>query len=945
MTCEAVGELLLDYIEGELTSEQACSVKAHLDDCRACAAKYREMRALVGDLGVARSAEQSAWNSSQSRSRPIQPTVLAAHTRLGDFEILEELGRGGMGVVYRARQISLNRIVALKLLSAGLVQSERSVSRFTREAQAAGRLHHTNIVPIYAQGHEGDYFYYAMELVEGESLDQVLRRERESSSEGRETDEREAAEGTTWLLRSPTVLLRSAVSTIRLSRITHRLGPARDYKRIVRLAAGVAEGLHHAHEQGVVHRDIKPQNLLLGPDDELHITDFGLARVLDEPGLTRSTEMVGTPAYMSPEQITGPSTTIDRRTDVYSLGVTLYVMLTLRRPFQGETYEQTIHQILKREPRPPRRIDPRIPMDLETICLRAMEKEPRRRFPTAGEMAHDLRRYAEGFPIASRPVGPLGKAVRWTRRHPWRAGVMATSAVLVVVIPLLLSFFSTTANGEIDKAEAVLLDDYREWERARGKLSWVSRVGSDRYRRKFVEAFAHIRTEPKKSIELLEGLLEERPGDVDAHYLLAWAYVRRGYTQGVEMWADAERHIGLGDACRHPPDVEPSAAGWFFRAQAVWGSGPEEAVDSFDQALKAAGREGFTFTQAMLHQGRAMNQIMYSWRARDPLLAISYYEKAVGQLEIAADLQPGKAYPRYLLSITHYLAAEIYEAEGKTEAAERAYAGSLSAAIDAQNVQPTSPRGYAAEADYYESVGDYRSAIAAWNRYDDESILKTNSDWSERYAYQMRLHFWRGEHAEAEQMCAKRYGPPTGYDRRQNYDADDSFYEALIAASADDWDRAEEVLKTGVELAREHPEYVLRLHSAYRLIGRPPPAGLLPDETCSECRLSPGWTPEWLNVLTGYVRGDVDWSSLEAAAREGTERRDDERLRLAGAFFFRGVRELTDGRSEQALTSLKAACDQYDNENYCFRAKFLLIKLREDEGWPGWLGVNGAASP
>ena len=209
----------------------------------------------------------------------------------------------------------------------------------------------------------------------------------------------------------------------------------------------------------------------------------------------------------------------------------------------------------------------------------------------------------------------------------------------------------------------------------------------------------------------------------------------------------------------------------------------------------------------------------------------------------------------------------------------------------------------------------------------------------------MRLHFWRGEHAEAEQMCAKRYGPPTGYDRRQNYDADDSFYEALIAASADDWDRAEEVLKTGVELAREHPEYVLRLHGAYRLIGRPPPAGLLPDETCSECRLSPGWTPEWLGALTGYARGDVDWSALEAAAREGTERRDDERLRLAGAFFFRGVRELADGRREQALTNLEAACDQYDNENYCFRAKFLLIKLREDEGWPGWLGVDDAPSP
>ncbi len=320
MTCETVAELLLDYVEGELAADQTRLVSEHLEQCPACAARYRETRALVGDLGAARGAEQSAWDSQRTRPLPARPAALENHSRLGDFEILEELGRGGMGVVYRARQVSLNRIVALKLLSAGLVQSERSVARFMREAQAAARLHHTNIVPIYAQGREGDYFYYAMELVEGESLDQVLRREMRSSVGQAQTVKLEAPQApqaATRPLSSATAVLRSAVSTARLSRISHRLGPARDFKRIVRLMTGVAEGLHHAHEQGVVHRDVKPQNLLLGPDDELHITDFGLARMLDEPGLTRSTEMVGTPSFIATEQITWPSTAIYRRADVY----------------------------------------------------------------------------------------------------------------------------------------------------------------------------------------------------------------------------------------------------------------------------------------------------------------------------------------------------------------------------------------------------------------------------------------------------------------------------------------------------------------------------------------------------------------------------------------------------------------------------------------------------
>ncbi len=929
MTCETVGQLLLDYVEGELPAAQAQSVTAHLDQCPACAAKCRETRAVVGDLGAARSVEERAWGSAASRGHPAPPASLEPHTRIGDFEILGEIGRGGMGVVYRARQVSLNRIVALKMLSAGLVQSERSVSRFAREAQAAARLHHTNIVPVYAQGREGGYFYYAMELIAGDSLDKVLREQREEAEDKtRALSNHELEEAPTRRLRSATGLLRSAISSVRLSGVTRRVRRPRDYKRIARLIAAVAEGLHHAHEQGVVHRDIKPQNLLFGGDDQLHITDFGLARIRDEPGLTLSTEMVGTPAYMAREQIVGGGTGVDRRTDVYALGVTLYEMLTLERPFRGETYEETINQVLNREPRPPRKLDPHIPADLETICLRAMEKEPHRRFPTAAEMARDLRRYAEDYPIVSRRVGPAGKAVRWVRRHPAWTSAAGAAVLVVVLAPLFWRFFNATAAAQIDAALNVLLDDYRESGRALAELGWAARLVGDRQRYDLVQAFAHVRTDPERSIEILGRLVADLPNNADAHCLLAWAYARRVQTQGVEMWADTQRHIALADGL----ETEPTAAGWFFRGQAVWGLDPREAEKTFDRAIEARD----SFTQAILHQCRAMNQIMYSFRDD------SYYQKALGRLETVARSQPAKAYPRYLLSIAHLLAAETHQAAGESEEAETAYARCLAQAREAQKVERSSPRGYAAEAGYHESRGDFGAATAAWNQFDNpgNAVQASQSDCSERFEYQMRLHFWLRQYADAERMRAKRYSELAGYDAQRRYDADEDLCKALIAASAGDWATAEQALRTGAERARHNPEYLLRLDAGYRLIGRTPPTDLLPQEIPPAPKLSPGWTRQWLSTLTGYQRGEIAWSRVEAASSESTQRNDDPRLRMAGAHFFRGVGELAGGQRAAAIESLRRARDCYDNENYCFRAKFLLIKLQTDPQWPAWLVGN-----
>ena len=312
---------------------------------------------------------------------------------LGDFEIVRPIGRGGMGIVYEARQVSLNRTVALKVLGGGLGLTHRAVTRFRREAEAAARLHHTNIVPVYATGEDHGTHFYAMELIAGPSLDRVLDRMRQDragpaapAEPGSNGDSPSPAEPLPdWV--SETIDYRPGAMPRTPSRPAE--GSSLDagggyFDRVAAMVADVADALDYAHRNGVIHRDIKPSNLLLSPEGRLSLNDFGLARMLEEPGMTMTGEFVGTPKYMSPEQITAGRAPLDHRTDIYSLGATLYELLTLRPPYSGSRRDEVIGQIIHKEPTPPRRVDRRIPVDLETICLKAMDKDPDRRYQTAG---------------------------------------------------------------------------------------------------------------------------------------------------------------------------------------------------------------------------------------------------------------------------------------------------------------------------------------------------------------------------------------------------------------------------------------------------------------------------------------------------------------------------------------------------------------------------------
>jgi WD40 repeat protein/serine/threonine protein kinase len=327
----------------------------------------------------------------------------------GDYEILEEIARGGMGVVYRARQVSLDRVVALKMILAGQLASEADVQRFYVEAKASASLQHPNIVAIHEIGQHQGQNYFSMDYVEGQSLAQLVR-------------------------ESPLPAARAAgyVKTI-------------------------AEAIEFAHRQGTLHRDLKPSNILIDTFDQPRVTDFGLAKRIEaDAQLTATGSLMGTPSYMSPEQAGASGGKLGPASDVYSLGAVLYELVTGRPPFLGETLIVTLNQVLNAEPVAPRLLNSNIPRDLETICLKCLQKEPLRRYPSSEELAKELARFLHGEPIQARPIGKTARLWRWCKRKPLVASLsaLAASLLMAVIVATAVGYFATSAA--LDRSEHTL---------------------------------------------------------------------------------------------------------------------------------------------------------------------------------------------------------------------------------------------------------------------------------------------------------------------------------------------------------------------------------------------------------------------------------------------------------------------------------------------------------
>src|SRR5882757_169561 len=305
----------------------------------------------------------------------------------GDYELLDVIGRGGQGVVYRARQKSLNRIVALKVIGLGHWATEAHLKRFRLEAEAAASLEHPGIVPIHEVGERDGSCYFSMKFIEGGQLDEVVKQTPMSI--------RQAAE----------------------------------------LIAKVARTVHYAHEHGILHRDIKPGNILLDQQGEPHLTDFGLARLVEsESTMTRTLDVLGTPSYMAPEQAMGNNAAVSSVTDIYGLGAVLYQLLTGQPPFAGGATYETIKLLLDTEPKQPRLLNPKIDRDLRTICLKCLEKDSKRRYSSALALAEDLQRWLKHEPIQARHTGVFARGKKWVRRNPTSALLAASLLVLATVV-------------------------------------------------------------------------------------------------------------------------------------------------------------------------------------------------------------------------------------------------------------------------------------------------------------------------------------------------------------------------------------------------------------------------------------------------------------------------------------------------------------------------------
>jgi serine/threonine protein kinase/WD40 repeat protein/tetratricopeptide (TPR) repeat protein len=370
--------------------------------------------------------------------------------QLGDYRILREVGRGGMGIVYEAVQQSLGRHVALKVLPAHGLLSPTHLERFRREARAAARLHHTNIVPVHGVGEHEGFHYYAMQFIQGQGLDEVLKEVKRlrgqkpaAAAEFPEMSHSPSlaqgllsgglakveASASTAVTSNPSVASTTANSASGSELTTQP--EAQYFRSVAQMGVQVAGALDYAHKHAILHRDIKPSNLLLDTRGTVWVTDFGLAKAEDAEELSHTGDIVGTLRYMAPERFTGWS---DPRSDVYGLGITVYEMLTLCPAFDESNRARLIERITQDDPPPLRKMDHSIPRDLETIVLKAIAKEPTRRYRTAAELADDLRRFLAGEPVRARRVSMWERGGKWVKRRPAVAALLAVSAAAVLVL-------------------------------------------------------------------------------------------------------------------------------------------------------------------------------------------------------------------------------------------------------------------------------------------------------------------------------------------------------------------------------------------------------------------------------------------------------------------------------------------------------------------------------
>jgi tetratricopeptide (TPR) repeat protein len=538
---------------------------------------------------------------------------------IGDFRILRLVGEGGMARVYEAEQLTLGRRVALKILPAHLSLSSRAVDKFHREARAGARQHHAGIVSVLAVGEAAGVHYIAQELVgDGRTLADELQRLRQAAD-------------------LPRGYLRTVTGWI----------------------ADVADALRHAHASGVLHRDVKPSNILMTEDGRPMVSDFGLASLEDALAKSDSGGFLGTPYYVSPEQAAGRRRELDDRADVFSLGVTLFECLTLARPFDGDTTDDVLRKIVSADPPDPRRLNPRIPRDLGLICLKAMEKEPGARYPSMDAFADDLRRLLAGEAVRARPAGPMSRGVKWVRRHRLPTLVGAVGALVLIALAVLGSHISEQERALRAAAEAryAPLAQVMNWvgqERHGPPGPWCLAADPDDPAGSMLQALDRIRRgDPAAAAPLLQAGADgyARRGEAqlegDARYLLG--------AIGLRLAADPRRApereqllAGAREQLRLAGPFDPAAGGAL-----VWRDLDEHSDPAAAEALPLRLDEDHEL--AHLHHGVAMFDVLYKSGRRH------LFDQARGHLKQVLAVRPESTLGRIFLGRVLFFQGRAYQ--------------------------------------------------------------------------------------------------------------------------------------------------------------------------------------------------------------------------------------------------------------------------------------------
>jgi eukaryotic-like serine/threonine-protein kinase len=516
---ERLNEALLAYVEARQAGSEP--------DRGQFLASHPDLRSELEEFFAGHDeVERLAVALRDGDERGVQPQTTPGESargvgELGDFRLLREIGRGGMGVVYEAEQISLRRRVALKVLPFAAALDPRQLQRFKNEALAAAHLRHENIVPVYMVGEERGVHYYAMQFIDGRSLAAVIGELRSgqcrmTNDECRKNDEASMTKADSGggarnssLGETPVGLRHSTFDILSSLDIRH----SSFFRAVAQLGLQAALARYHARVWGVLHRDVKPANLLLDTRGQLWVTDFGLAQVAGDTGLTVTGEMLGTLRYASPEQVLARRGVVDHRSDVYSLGATLYELLTLRPLFDGRDRNELLRQIADEEPRRPRSLQASAPRELETVVLKALRKEPSERYPTARALADDLQRFLDNRPVLARRPTAAERLRKLARRHPSLVG-----AGLVVLV--LLSAGSSLSTLLIGREQERTRAEQQKAEEAYRRERQRAEEAESRFRlaRRCVDEMFRISQEELADRPGLEGLRKRLLGSVLAYY-------------------------------------------------------------------------------------------------------------------------------------------------------------------------------------------------------------------------------------------------------------------------------------------------------------------------------------------------------------------------------------------------------------------------------------------